>query len=190
MQPDVNHIRTGGTRKRELKKLYELAKSLPPDAVIVEIGSAHGRATITMAQGLVDGNGGTVYAIDPCVHPWKGTATTDSNRNHLADNIAASGLTNIRHIDDYSYNVARWFTYRIDMLFIDGDHSYEGASQDFDLFVPMVRTGGVVAMHDVGEVKDIRRAVRERVYGHPKFSNLRNKHTLLIFTKGPGKRRE
>jgi predicted O-methyltransferase YrrM len=37
----------------------------------------------------------------------------------------------------------------IDFLFIDGDHSYEGVKQDFDLYSPLVREGGLVAFHDI-----------------------------------------
>lgn len=36
----------------------------------------------------------------------------------------------------------------LDVLFIDGDHSEEGVRQDFDLWAPLVRPGGVVAFHD------------------------------------------
>jgi predicted O-methyltransferase YrrM len=37
----------------------------------------------------------------------------------------------------------------IDLLFIDGDHTYEGAKRDFDLYSPLVRKGGVIALHDI-----------------------------------------
>lgn len=37
----------------------------------------------------------------------------------------------------------------IDFLFIDGDHSYEGAKLDFLTYGPMVRPGGVIAFHDL-----------------------------------------
>jgi predicted O-methyltransferase YrrM len=37
----------------------------------------------------------------------------------------------------------------LDFLFIDGDHSYEGVKSDFELYAPLVRPGGVVALHDV-----------------------------------------
>ena len=37
----------------------------------------------------------------------------------------------------------------IDFLFIDGDHSYEGVKNDFQLYAPLVRDGGVVAFHDI-----------------------------------------
>ena len=37
----------------------------------------------------------------------------------------------------------------LDLLFIDGDHSYEGAKADFMLYSPMVRHGGLIVLHDV-----------------------------------------
>lgn len=37
----------------------------------------------------------------------------------------------------------------IDLLFIDGDHSYEGVRRDFELYEPLVRTGGMIALHDI-----------------------------------------
>lgn len=37
----------------------------------------------------------------------------------------------------------------IDLLFIDGDHSAEGVRQDFDMYGPLVRAGGVIAFHDI-----------------------------------------
>jgi predicted O-methyltransferase YrrM len=37
----------------------------------------------------------------------------------------------------------------VDFLFIDGDHTYEGVKQDFDLYSPLVRSGGLVAIHDI-----------------------------------------
>jgi cephalosporin hydroxylase len=38
---------------------------------------------------------------------------------------------------------------RIDLLFIDGDHTYEGVKKDFELYSPLVRLGGIVALHDI-----------------------------------------
>ena len=37
----------------------------------------------------------------------------------------------------------------IDLLFIDGDHSYEGAMADYDAYRPLVRDGGWIAFHDI-----------------------------------------
>lgn len=37
----------------------------------------------------------------------------------------------------------------INMLFIDGDHTYEGVKQDFQMFSPFVSSGGLVIFHDI-----------------------------------------
>lgn len=38
---------------------------------------------------------------------------------------------------------------KIDFLFIDGDHTYEGVKQDFEVFSPMVKENGLIAFHDI-----------------------------------------
>lgn len=37
----------------------------------------------------------------------------------------------------------------LDFLFIDGDHSCNGVQQDWDMYSPLVRPGGLVAFHDI-----------------------------------------
>jgi predicted O-methyltransferase YrrM len=54
---------------------------------------------------------------------------------------------------------------RLDLLFIDGDHSYAGVSQDFADYGPLVRDGGIIALHDVVPGPD------ENVGGTPDFWN-------------------
>ena len=46
----------------------------------------------------------------------------------------------------------------IDVLFIDGDHRYEGVSRDYELWKPLVRPGGLIGFHDVVE--------------HPEFTSI------------------
>src|SRR5439155_15474564 len=41
----------------------------------------------------------------------------------------------------------------LDLLFIDGDHTYEGVKRDFEMYSPMVRPGGIVAFHDIVEIR-------------------------------------
>ncbi|MFX1328694.1 MAG: class I SAM-dependent methyltransferase [Promethearchaeota archaeon] len=58
---------------------------------------------------------------------------------------------------------------KIDILFIDGDHSYEGLKQDFEMYKPLVKSGGLVCFHDIvsGSYK--------KVGDVPKFwNNIRN----------------
>ena len=58
----------------------------------------------------------------------------------------------------------------LDFLFMDGDHSYDGVARDFSEYVPLVRPGGLVALHDIhphsrgwgGEVPRFWGEIRER----------------------------
>jgi len=38
---------------------------------------------------------------------------------------------------------------RLDFLFIDGDHSWNGVKSDCEMYGPLVRPGGIVAFHDI-----------------------------------------
>ncbi len=38
---------------------------------------------------------------------------------------------------------------QIDLLFIDGDHTYAGVKKDWQMYSPMVRKGGIVIFHDI-----------------------------------------
>jgi predicted O-methyltransferase YrrM len=37
----------------------------------------------------------------------------------------------------------------LDYMFIDGDHTYAGVQHDFQMYAPLVRSGGIVAFHDI-----------------------------------------
>jgi predicted O-methyltransferase YrrM len=38
---------------------------------------------------------------------------------------------------------------QLDLLFIDGDHTYEGVKSDFETYSPLVRPGGLIGFHDI-----------------------------------------
>jgi predicted O-methyltransferase YrrM len=52
----------------------------------------------------------------------------------------------------------------LDVLFIDGDHSFAGAAQDFQLYRQLVRRGGIIAFHDIVEDSFLRSGRRTRTY--------------------------
>jgi predicted O-methyltransferase YrrM len=43
---------------------------------------------------------------------------------------------------------------QLDLLFIDGDHTYHGVRRDFQMYSPLVKPGGIVAFHDIVQVPD------------------------------------
>ena len=42
----------------------------------------------------------------------------------------------------------------IDALFIDADHAYESVERDFNIYAPLVRSGGIVGFHDIFHVPE------------------------------------
>jgi len=38
---------------------------------------------------------------------------------------------------------------KLDFLFIDGDHSYNGVKTDFTMYSPLVKENGIIAFHDI-----------------------------------------
>jgi predicted O-methyltransferase YrrM len=42
----------------------------------------------------------------------------------------------------------------IDILFIDGDHTFQGVKADFEMFADLVRPGGIIGFHDICDHPD------------------------------------
>lgn len=45
----------------------------------------------------------------------------------------------------HSHKPGSW---RVDMLYIDGDHTYDAAKRDWELYSQLVRPGGIIVLHD------------------------------------------
>lgn len=163
----------------ELSFLAEMVMKNKP-AVIVEIGSYAGGSTMILAE-FASRYGGKVFAIDP-FH--------SDNRPKYESSYEA----------EFDANTARWAHHiekckgssgeipwqrPIDMLFIDGDHSYEALARDLSRFVPYVKSSGIVALHDYkqsGKV-GVRRNVDEKLLGNPGFVPLGTVGSLIAFRK-------
>ena len=127
-----------------LQKVGELAGLLAllvdhEPQVVVEIGSDHG---------------GTLWA-------WQ---QLPSVRRVLAVDLPLGGFHSGRSLDTHGVEVVYGDSHkdetlaeladlladdRVDLLFIDGDHTFEGVRSDFVMYSPLVRPGGVVGFHDI-----------------------------------------
>ncbi len=122
--------------------LFEKSLTLPDDAVILEIGSHRGDATVPLGLPCV-GTHRRLYCIDirldaPHVQAdWK-------------KNVAMCGLepyvTEI--VGDSAIILKTWKEY-LDFVFIDGSHEYDAVLADFNLVLPWVKSGGQIALHDI-----------------------------------------
>jgi len=128
--------------------LFGLVETLRPD-VCVEIGSARGLSACFVGLALKHQKHGKLYAIDPHEPTaWNDEASVDTYAV-MRKNLRACGVDGyVEIVRSYSGDAAKGWTRPIDMIFIDGDHSYDGVRRDWDLFIPFVRDFGVVIFHD------------------------------------------
>jgi predicted O-methyltransferase YrrM len=151
---DVSPIQ-GWLTRAEATFLFEAAKRTGPRATIVEIGSFKGRSTICLAKGSLAGSRARVVAIDP--HHGNPEHQRQFGRIDTFDdfrrNLLSAGVTHaVTALKDTSLRVAARFDRRVSLLFIDGDHSFEAVRQDLRSWLPLVETGGVVAVHDSWQI--------------------------------------
>lgn len=143
----------GWLSPNEASVLYDLAKE--SQGPIVEIGSWRGKSTAALALGSMHGNYQPVYAIDnfaPVVATSNGHVTQASSPELLRSNLDAAGVNGLVHIvAKASEEAIADVPKSIDVLFIDGAHDYESSKRDLELYLPLVRIGGRVAIHDCHE---------------------------------------
>ncbi len=146
--------------RREEDLLGRLSRQLPTAAVIVEVGSYLGASAVALARGTRR-NGGRVHAVDT----WTNLAMSEGSRDTYSEFLhnTAAYADQVVACRGLSTEIAPSFDQQIDLLFIDADHSYEGVRSDLEAWLPKVKPGGLVAMHDYGWAEGVRRATRELV---------------------------
>ncbi len=120
--------------------------------VIVEIGAAYGGSSLNF---LLSKNPHVrVYSIDPFIVDSMASfqATKEKCVTHVSKALADASLKNRIQdwtvLADYSYNVVRDWQEPIDVIFIDGDHTYDAVRKDFEDWLPHVVDGGYILFHD------------------------------------------
>ncbi len=142
----------GFLAENEIRFLGTLAACTPASGAIVEIGSFKGKSTVVLGTMAAKYGLGPVVAIDP--HQGLSYLGPDAPQqsatfDEFLSSVASAGLDS--HVEvrrAYSRDVARDWDRPIRLLWIDGDHSYKGCKEDFDLFSPHLTEGAVIAFHD------------------------------------------
>ena len=137
----------------ECDNLYKLACQVR-DGCIVEVGSYHGRTSVALALAVQSaGHAIPVYCIEP--HNYSkgifGHEFGSKDRVKFFQNMLDANVVEIIRLVNLSSAEASkaWdISKNIALLWIDGDHTYEGAKMDFDCWDPFVKVGGIIAVHD------------------------------------------
>jgi predicted O-methyltransferase YrrM len=162
------------------RALFDAASGATGRGVIVEIGSWKGRSTTWLASGARLA-GLRVYAIDP--HRGSREDPAADTLNEFLDNLARSGLADVvEPMVMTSEEAAARIAGPIELLFIDGDHSYEAVRRDAELWLPRVMDGGTVMFHDVATAAYTgpRRIVRRMVCRDPRFHGIARVGSMLV----------
>ena len=135
--------------KEEILELLKILEKKKPK-IILEIGTANG-GTLFLFSRIAPKNA-TIISIDlpqgkfgGGYPKWKTllykSFTKDNQKIYLLreDSHQLSTLEKVKDILKGQ---------KIDFLFIDGDHSYEGVKKDFEMYSNLVE-GGVIALHDI-----------------------------------------
>jgi hypothetical protein len=150
----------------DARLLYALAHHGPGSGAIVEIGSAWGLSTVFLAAGSKRARRERVYAIDPHTgDPWYlqgiapprgGVVTPAGEHSVFSSQQQFEATLRVFGVDDWVYSVVRTSeeaarmvdTGPVRLLFVDGLHTYEGASTDFASWVPRVVRDGIIVFDD------------------------------------------
>lgn len=135
--------------------LADFATGIPADQEIVELGVFQGRTALIMAWGASQGNGAHVTAIDP----WDTEGNvydppfTDADSRVWADyRVRELGYADrIQLVQAFSQDVApTWTGKPVGLLYVDGDHTKEGARRDIETWAPNLALGAIIAVDDYG----------------------------------------
>ena len=136
--------------RQEIERFLTIVKDLRPRRVL-EIGTAGGGTLFLLCRcadpeakvislDLPGGTGGHGYAFYR-IPLYQSFALPTQELHLVRDNSHEPG--SLEHVKSLLGGEP------LDLLLIDGDHSYEGAKQDFEMYSPLVRPGGVLAFHDI-----------------------------------------
>jgi len=116
-----------GTHSNHYEFLYLVMRCIKPN-VTVEIGTHRGVSACSMKAGHPEGK---LYTID--INP---------NSGDLLDKDI------VRIIGNSSQQTMK-VPCEIDLLYIDGDHTFRGAQKDLEAFLPLMKKGGLIFVDDV-----------------------------------------
>ncbi len=138
--------------KYEITKLLEILKDFNPK-VILEIGTAGG-GTLYLFTRIIDPEA-TIISVDlpggsfgGGYSEWKIPLYQTFTKNGQKIKLVRADSHNHKTFKLVKTVLA---DNKVDFLFIDGDHTYEGVKRDFNMYSSLVKVGGIIAFHDIME---------------------------------------
>jgi predicted O-methyltransferase YrrM len=128
----------------EAALLYSLARDVQ-SGPIAEIGRFKGGSTLVFAAALPDGAELWSYDFHVALRPDMPGTELDAELRGALERFGVAGKVHLLVADSRTADPP---PEPLELLFIDGDHSYEGAKADFERWRAFVRPGGHLLFHD------------------------------------------
>lgn len=139
-----NHPLFGSDQKEsEILALMRILQTSPPKAVC-EIGTASGGTLLLLTQ--VCSPDAIFISIDIGLS-FRRALVYSGFGTHRQRVVCIRG--NSQELPQLCRMKSILKGHKLDLLFIDGDHSANGVNADFQNYSPLVRRGGLVALHDI-----------------------------------------
>jgi len=136
----------GAFSPAEARILYDQTIDQGEGANLVEIGSYCGRSSSLLGQ-IARLNKCDLTCIDCFITLAPGTNTKKDMLKRFRKNMWISN-SKYELMEMKSEEAIKKYDKEIDLLFIDGDHTYEGVKKDCELRLPKLKVGGCVLFHD------------------------------------------
>jgi hypothetical protein len=145
----------GATPDDILITLADFATQVSPEHEIVELGVFQGRSALQLAWGARQGLGAHVTGVDPWAlegNVYDPPFTDDGSRRWALHWVQSLGYSrDISLINAFSHDVAAtWQGKPVGLLYVDGDHTKEGARRDIVAWAPHLAEGARIAVDDYG----------------------------------------
>lgn len=131
----------------EAAMLYRTAHSLPAGSTAVEVGRFKGGSTFLIAAALP--SDATLWSYDLHVK-LRGEVTGADLDADLSRALERYDLRDRVHLVVGDSRTAEAPPEPCGLIFLDGDHSYEGVRADYERWLPHLATGGHLLLHDAG----------------------------------------
>lgn len=132
----------------------DLIEHLRP-SLIVELGVHKGDSLFAIGQSCEESNLETkIFGIDH----WRGDSHAGKVDDKIFSNVSNISNNNFKNItliqSSFDDALKSFDNQSVDIIHIDGFHSYEAAKNDFENWFPKLKDDGVLLMHDISSLND------------------------------------
>jgi hypothetical protein len=146
-------------------KLFELAREISSRAPCLEIGSYCGKSSIFLAEGCRLAGGHPLF----CVDHHRGSVEQQPGQQYFDPDLYDEQARSVNTLTEFMSNIRKaglldwvvpvvtesalmsryWPDLSLGLVFIDGGHSQEDVSGDFNGWGPKVARAGYLCFHDI-----------------------------------------